>query len=269
MSWAGWLSVSAVAVGLAGQAAADDLDVDLELTLAVDVSRSMDVAEQRLQRDGYVAAFRHPDVIRAITAGAFGRIAVSYFEWSDPGFRAPIVPWTLVASAEDAEKLAATLEAAPIRRERGTSISSGLYFAAGQFDGNGFRGLRQTVDVSGDGPNNMGYPVTSARDVLVRRGITINGLPIMLSRDGDHDDESNIPDLDLYYADCVIGGPGAFMITVDETTRFDTAIRRKLVLEISGLPPRLILAAETPAPAPRVDCLIGEKARWARLPPER
>jgi Protein of unknown function (DUF1194) len=256
-----------LALAISKPTMAADVDVDLELVLAVDVSRSMDAAEQQLQRQGYVNAFRHPEVIRAIAGGTFGRIAVTYVEWSDPGFRSLLVPWTLVADSTDAENLAAMLEAAPITRDQATSISSGLLYAAGQFDDNGFRGMRQTVDVSGDGPNNAGYPVDSARDLLVRRGITINGLPIMLTRQ-DPADGASIPDLDVYYEHCVIGGPGAFMITVDDAARFEVAIRRKMVLEISGLPPRLILAAMI-APEPRMDCLVGEKARRASISRER
>jgi hypothetical protein len=265
--FAGGFGLALLVMAIDRPAMAADIDVDLELVLAVDVSRSMDTAEQRLQRLGYVNAFRHPEVIRAIAGGTFGRIAVTYFEWSDPGFRSLVVPWTLVADRADSETLAAMLEAAPITRDQATSISSGLLYAAGQFGDNGFNSIRQTVDVSGDGPNNAGYPVDGARDLLVRRGITINGLPIMLAA---HDlaDGASIPDLDIYYEHCVIGGPGAFMITVDDMARFEVAIRRKMVLEISGLPPRLMPASMV-APPPRMDCLVGEKARRAGLSRQR
>jgi hypothetical protein len=241
-------------------AQADDFefDVDLELALAVDVSRSMDVEEQRVQREGYIAAFRHPDVIDAVRTGPLGRIAVTYFEWAGPGDRTMIVPWTLIATPEDADAFASALEHTPGSRQSGTSISGAMLFAAGLF-GQTYNGWRQTVDISGDGPNNSGRPVEPTREWLLERGVTINGLPIMLNRPfgfGPY----GLPALDIYYEDCVIGGPGAFVIPVRETEEFADAIRRKLILEIAGLPARVMQAAETAA-EPRTDCLIGEKTR--------
>lgn len=236
-----------------------ELDVDLELVLAVDVSRSMDFEEQRLQREGYIAAFRHPEVVQAIEQGPLGRIAVTYFEWAGNGFQTMIVPWMPIANAAEADAFATLLEAAPQMRERGTSISSGLEFAGGLF-GRAFSGYRQTIDVSGDGPNNMGQPVVPARDALVRRGITINGLPIML-RPSYTSGAYGIPNLDVYYEDCVIGGPGAFMVTVKDVAEFPAAIRRKLVLEIAGVEPVFMRAAEITRVSERVDCMIGEKSR--------
>jgi hypothetical protein len=249
-----------LAVLLTADARAQTANVDLELVLAVDVSRSMDFEEQRLQRNGYVAAFRHPEVLAAIASGPLGRIAVTYVEWAGPASQSVIVPWTVLASSDDALAFAERLDGGEMLRERGTSISSGLYFAAKLFESSGVRGLRQAIDVSGDGPNNMGPPVVPTRDGLIERGITINGLPIML-RPGGGFGPYGIPNLDVYYEDCVIGGPGAFVITVDEVSQFPAAIRRKLVLEIAGVDaqPKLIPAAF--ASAPRIDCLIGEKSR--------
>ena len=204
---------AALAAALGGRPAlAAPPDVDLELVLAVDVSRSMDYDEQRLQRDGYVAAFRHPEVIAAISSGALGRIAVTYVEWAGPFYQTIVVPWTILANGADAEAFATKLAAAPLMNETGTSISGGLSFSAQLFDTSGARGLRRAIDVSGDGPNNMGLPVAPMRDQLVEEGITINGLPIMLKRSYSFG-PFNIPNLDVYYEDCVIGGPGAFMIT--------------------------------------------------------
>jgi hypothetical protein len=252
------------AVLLAGSAPAfaqaDDFefDVDLELALAVDVSRSMDVEEQRVQREGYIAAFRHPDVIDAVLSGPLGKIAVTYFEWAGPGDRVLVVPWMEIASADDGDAFATKLEGAPKMRESGTSISGAILYAAGTFGGE-FNGYRQTVDISGDGPNNSGRPVVEARDWMLERGVTINGLPIMLNRVFGNG-PFGIENLDVYYQDCVIGGPGAFTIAVRSPDEFAEAIRRKLILEIAGVPPRVVYAAATER-EPRVDCMIGEKSR--------
>lgn len=242
--------------------------VDLELVLAVDVSRSMDYEEQRLQRDGYVAAFRHPEVIQAILSGGYGSIAVTYVEWAGPSYQNIIVPWTVIASEADALKFADDLQNGEMLRERGTSISNGLFFASQLFENSQAHGLRQTIDISGDGPNNMGPAVTPIRDSVVAQGITINGLPIMLRPSAGYE-PYGIADLDVYYEDCVIGGAGAFMITVDDINQFPAAIRRKLVLEIAGrMPegPRLIPVAFNQMP--RIDCMIGEKTRGRWFEPE-
>lgn len=254
-----WAAVAGTASALAQ---VDDFyDVDLELALGVDVSRSMDAEEQRVQREGYFAAFRHPDIIAAIRSLPLGRIAVTYFEWAGPGDRAMVVPWMTIANADDAEAFSGRLAEAPPTRESGTSISGAMLYAGGLF-GRDYSGYRRTLDISGDGPNNGGPPVLETRDWLVAQGVTINGLPIMINR-AVPAGPFEIPNLDVYYADCVIGGPGAFMIPVDGMDNFAEAVRRKLVLEISGLP-----ATVTPAVLrqgePRVDCLVGEKTRRGR-----
>lgn len=252
----------AVAAALAALAPAaplrGEVPVDTELVLAVDVSQSMDHGEHRLQREGYVAALLHPDVLRAIRSGMYGRVALTYLEWGGPGAQAVIVPWTLVEDAASAESVARALAGAPLRTIRGTSISGALAFAAGLFEGNGFEGFRRVIDVSGDGPNSSGAPVVPARDRALAQDVIINGLPIML-REPSFTPWS-IPDLDLYYTDCVIGGPGSFVIPVEEPSQFVTAIRQKLVLDIAGAPPRVLPAAQS-AGEPRIDCLIGEKLR--------
>jgi len=238
---------------------ADDIKVDLELVLAVDISRSMDPDEQRLQRDGYVAALTHADIIAAIASGARHSIALSYVEWAGPGMQYKTVPWRLIDSAASAKAFADALAQAPIQAFRGTAISDGLAFAQWQFDENGFDGARRVIDVSGDGPNNMGMPIELAREAVVRAGITINGLPIMIKQAGGF---ASISDLDVYYQDCVIGGPGAFVVVVRSTDQFAEAIRRKLVLEISDrAPPSPIVAATATEAASRIDCMIGEKLR--------
>jgi len=265
------LSLAASLV-LAAPAAAQDVEVDLELVLAVDVSWSMDLEEQVFQRAGYVAAFRDPAVIAAIGGGGLGRIAVTYVEWGGATFQEVVLPWTLIDGAASAEAFAERLSAGTAGRLRRTSISGALAYSRDLFEGNGFEGARRVVDVSGDGVNNQGPPVTGVRDALVAENITINGLPIMIKTDGPGAVFS-IPDLDIYFADCVIGGPSAFYITVTEIDGFAAAIRRKLILEIAGRTPESeraegeaqVIPAQLrlEPPAPRVDCLVGEKI-WQR-----
>jgi hypothetical protein len=260
------LQVSLAAALLLGQGlgmapAVAQTQVDLELVLAVDVSLSMDLDEQRLQRDGYVAAFRDVEVHKAITAGPFGRIAVTYVEWAGPQTQQVVVPWIVIDGPRAAQALADRLEGTPISRARMTSISSALDFSGSLFDASGVKGIRRVIDVSGDGPNNSGRPVTPARDELVAKGIVINGLPIMLKLPSGYFD---IPDLDRYYADCVVGGTGSFMIPIKERREFQTATRRKLLLEIASLEPPAHLVRVQAQPAEGVsDCMIGER-QWRR-----
>lgn len=235
-----------------------DQPVDVELVLAVDVSGSMDPEEHTLQRQGYVAALRSEAFRRAVRSGAFGRIAIAYVEWAGIGRQAVVLPWVELAGDADIDRVAGHLAEAPVAPIRGTSLSSILDFAGSYFDGNGFEGLRQVIDVSGDGPNNMGGPVDDARDRVVERGITINGLPIMIrpSLRGS----STTPSLDEYFTACVIGGPGAFVLPVRDIETMAEAIRRKLVLEIAAAP--VPAGRVIPAQAgPPVDCRIGERLR--------
>jgi hypothetical protein len=254
-----WLPL---ALGLAMAAPAmAETSVDLELVLAVDVSRSMDIEEQRVQREGYAAAFLHPDVAEAISSGPLGRIAVTYVEWSGPASQITVIPWTVVDGAVAARDFAGRLATGTASRDRGTSISGSLLFATAAFAANEFVSERQVVDISGDGPNNRGLPVEPVRASAIASGITINGLPIVVkSAYGPY----SIPNLDVYYEDCVIGGPGAFLIPVHDIAQLALAIRRKLVLEIAGLPARVLKASGIAAAGPRIDCLIGEKLfeRW-------
>jgi hypothetical protein len=252
-----WLSVLAAL----GTPAAAQTRVDLELVLAVDVSLSMDLDEQRLQREGYVAAFRDEEIHKAIVSGSYGRIAVTYVEWAGSITQNVIIPWTILDGAAAARAFADRLEKVPITRARFTSVSSALAFSRGLFASSGAAGVRRVIDISGDGPNNDGLPVVPIRDEVVASGIVINGLPLILKEPTSSFD---IPDLDQYYAHCVIGGTGAFLIPVRELSEFKLAIRRKLLLEISGLalPPHIIPAQHiAPSEGDGYDCLVGEK-RW-------
>jgi hypothetical protein len=235
-------------------------EVDLELVLAVDVSFSMDLDEQRLQRDGYVQALRDPQVIRAIQAGQYGRIAITYFEWAGPETHKVVIPWMVIDSAESAEQAAAALAVAPISRARMTSISSALEAAAELIRSNPFHGTRQVIDVSGDGANNAGPPIVPVRDKLVNEGMIINGLPILL-RPGSQWSMFDIADLDDYYNSCVVGGPGSFMIPIKEKDEFSLATRQKLLLEVSNITPQPhVMKAQMRVEKPAdYDCLVGEK----------
>ena len=241
-------------------AAAEDIEVDLELVLAVDVSLSMDSYEQKMQLQGYVESFRDPQLLRAIETGPHKKIAVVFVEWGGVEFQNVKVPWTLVDNAESARKFAQLLSRRRLTALPLTSISTAMLFSSTLFENNGFKGTRRVIDVSGDGPNNQGLVVTQARDAVVERNITINGLPVML-RVGQAPGFFDLEKLDVYYEDCVIGGPGAFIIPVQDEKNFAVAIRRKLIREVSGASPKILHAqAQTPwRAAPRIDCLIGEK----------
>ena len=240
-----------------GQARAQT-PVDVELVLAVDMSQSMDPGEHELQRSGYLAALLHPDVLDAVQSGIHGKLAITYVEWGGPSSQAVRVPWTLIDDEASARGFVEALAAKPVRTISGTSISGALAFAATLFQRNGYDGFRRVIDVSGDGPNSSGEPVAPTRDAVLAAGLVVNGLPIMLREPGYT--PWSIPDLDIYYADCVIGGPGAFVLPVDDPAQLADAIRQKLVLEIAGPPARLMPATATVRP-PRIDCLIGEKLR--------
>lgn len=249
-----------LATGLADTALAQtETSVDLELVLAVDVSLSMDMDEQRLQRDGYVAAFRDAEVWNAIAAGANGRIAVTYVEWAGQVNQQTVIPWTLIDGQAAAQAFSDQLEAAPISRARMTSISGALIYSGRQLETNPFKGTRRVVDVSGDGPNNSGPPAQDARDELLSKGIIINGLPILLKRD-QPSGFFDINNLDSYYTNCVIGGAGAFMIPVRERAEFRSATRRKLILEISDLAPEQpVRVIRTQTSSEPIDCMVGER----------
>ncbi|RCS25876.1 DUF1194 domain-containing protein [Phyllobacterium salinisoli] len=247
--------------------AGDGIPVDVELVLAVDASRSMEAFEQKIQRDGYVAALRHPQVIKAILEGLHGRVAITYIEWAGFGSQRIIVPWTLVDSKEAAEKLAAELDQPVPPPQSRTSISGAIDFSAGLFDNSGFKGQRRIIDVSGDGPNNHGRSVTAARAAALDKGITINGLPLMTR--GSLYGGWDVKDLDQYYGDCVIGGPGAFMIPVNSWEQFPEAVRRKLMLELAGDPAETFDADDPPVLKVQekqdYDCMAGERVWQQRM----
>lgn len=259
--------------------------VDLELVLAVDVSRSMDEDEHALQRNGYVEAFRHKDVVNALMSGPEGRIAVTYMEWAGDYQPQQIIGWTVIDSEKASHDFADKLAAIPIYGERRTSISTALYEGARLIEENDIASHRQVIDVSGDGANNAGPPVEQARDAVLKKNIVINGLPILLNQgrntNGFGGRGVDIERLDRYYKQCVIGGPAAFIAPVYNLNQLAATIRKKLVLEIAGLeiepgtaPVQFaetdgaaqpgVMRIQLKLPTEPADCLAGEKARAAR-----
>jgi uncharacterized protein DUF1194 len=215
---------------------ASAVPVDTELVIAVDVSNSMDPEEQALQREGYILGLTSREFLSALRSGAHGRVAITYFEWAAINDQKIILPWRLIDGPEAAEAVTNEIKRTPYRRAPRTSIYGALQFAMPLFNSSGYNGLRRVIDVSGDGTNNMGPPVTIMRDQVVAAGITINGLPIMLSR--PYGSGTDIPNLDVYYEDCVIGGPGSFVVAIKEREQFKDATRTKLIQEIAGVPPK-------------------------------
>jgi hypothetical protein len=225
----------------------------------------MDPDEQALQREGYITGLTSPEFLAALQQGVHGKIAVTYFEWAGAGDQRIVVPWRVVDGAASAKAFTDAIAAAPYRRAYRTSISGALHFAGPLFETSGHRGLRRVIDVSGDGANNQGDNVAIVRDAVLERGITINGLPILLKRPSAA--TMDIDDLDIYYEDCVIGGPGAFVIPIRDRDQFRDATRTKLVQEIAGREPA---AQVMPASSdrPRISCMIGERMwqeRWGGM----
>ena len=208
--------------------AEDSVDVDLQLALAVDASGSVNAQRFALQKQGYVAAFRDPQVLKAITSGMIGSIAVCMYQWTGPRLQQLTAGWTRIDGEASALAFAALVEASPRRLfGGGTSVSGAIDFGVQLFPGSGFRSLRRVIDVSGDGANTSGRLASQARDEAVAAGVVINGLPIL----------SVEPDLDEHYLNEVIGGPGSFIVPAKSFEVFAQAVRRKLILEIAGLAP--------------------------------
>jgi hypothetical protein len=209
--------------------------VDVELVLAVDVSRSVDQEEQEMQLRGYAAAFRDRNLIEGIAGGPLGQIAVSLFTWSDWHIQELLVPWARIDGPAAAERVAAAIDAAPRRAWLYTSISGAIDFAAGLF-GHGYEGTRKVVDISGDGVNNSGRALAEARAEALGKGIVLNGLAVL-----DHTPQpwsAGLPPLDDYYRTEVIGGPGSFLMVAEGFDAFEVAVKRKIIREIAAAPPR-------------------------------
>ena len=210
--------------------------VDLELVLAVDVSSSIDETEARRQREGHVAALADPEIISAIQSGAYGRIAVVYLEWADGDFQRVVAPWTVIETEEDAQVFAASLATAPFISGRRTAIGAAIDSAVTLMEDNAFEGVRQVIDISGDGPQNSGPSLSLARNRAEAANITVNGLPIANNRQHPFRPSVSI-DVSAYFENQVIVGPGAFISPSNEHDDFVDALRRKLIIEIAGLDP--------------------------------
>ena len=217
-------------VAWSAPAVAAQQQVDLKLVLAVDVSGSIDNDELRLEREGTADAFLDPAVIKAIQSGSVGRIAVAMIDFSSNPYNRIVVDWHIVGDRASAARFAELVRATPRTLGHRTSISSALEIASLLLEASDkdITATRKVIDVSGDGPNNAGDHMTPVHDKTVANGIVINGLPVM-------DEQANgyFPDLDKYYAACVAGGRGSFVVVVRNYKDYSAGMRRKLVLEIS------------------------------------
>ena len=227
------LAAGAAALTIPGRVRAQGEPVDVLLVLAVDVSRSVDDDEARLQREGYRAAVSDPQVIEAIRGGMIGAIGLAYVEWAGAEYQRLVLPWMRIGGVAEARAWSERLAEAPRASLSWTSISGGLDFSRTVLAQAPYEATRRVIDVSGDGVNNSGGPVELARDRLVAEGVTINGLPIV----NDRPTFGRMPPipLDEYYRDSVIGGPGAFVIVAEDFQSFGNAVKRKLIREIAAL----------------------------------
>jgi hypothetical protein len=219
------LHATALLVLLLAVAARAQTPVDLQLVLAVDASGSVNNERFELQKHGYAEAFRSPSVLQAIQSGAGQAIAVTMVQWTGPSLHEQVLGWTLIHDAASAGAFADAIDATPRKLFRGgTSISGAIDYAMTLFPHSPYQGTRRVIDFSGDGANNSGRPAPDARDDALAQGVGINALPILTLE----------PDLDEFYRDNVIGGPGAFVIVVHSYDEFAAAILRKLVTEIAA-----------------------------------
>ena len=241
-----WLVASLLIFPIAVARAAER--VDLLLAFAADVSRSMDVSKFKLQRDGYVAGINNPRVVNAIRSGGTGRIAACFIEWSGDASQKLVIDWTMISDAQSARRFSDGIVEAPRSFADRTSISAGIDFAVKQFERAPFVSARRAIDVSGDGTNNSGRDVPSARDQALAKGITINGLVILSPAPFDWNPEHTNPPGGLadYYQRNVVGGLGAFVMVAKDFESFGQAMINKLIREISLASPRREVAQRFP-----------------------
>jgi hypothetical protein len=225
--------------------------VDVALVLAADVSRSITTDEFQLQRQGYAKAIANPDVVRAIRAGANGAIALTFIEWAGGEEQQVVVDWQIVRDPASAKAFTDTLLAAPRAFYGRTSISAALDFAMERLKASGVKAERQVIDVSGDGTNNAGRSLEDARAAALAGGVTINGLAIINESEamfGGFSGHTQPPGgLPKWYHDNVTGGPGSFLLTVEDFESFGEAMTKKLLNEIAAARPPFDLVQRTPS----------------------
>jgi hypothetical protein len=247
------IALAAVAFALAAPSAFAADAVDLLLVLAADVSRSVDQPKFQLQREGYAAAISDPRVLEAITSGPNRRIAICFVEWSGFGAQKLLIDWTAIGDAASARAFGDQLLELPRAFADRTSISGAIDFSLAQLDRAPFDARRKTIDVSGDGTNNSGRDVTTARDEAVAKGVTINGLVILSERPLPWNPEHTNPPggLGHYFKQNVVGGPGAFVMVAENFNSFGAAIINKLVAEIAWNGPNRKAASLSGPVSPR------------------
>ncbi len=212
--------------------------VDVVLVLVSDVSRSVDDAEFRMQKQGYATAFNDPRVLAAIRAGAIGAIAVAYVEFAGAYEVRTVLDWAIIRDPASARAFAANIEAAPRSFWGRTSISAGIDRAMSLLAEAPFEAQRRVIDVAGDGTNNNGRDVDAARDDAVAAGVVVNGLAIINENPVNYSFAHVQPPggLTEWYRRHVSGGPGSFVLEVRDFAQFGEAMTRKLITEIAALP---------------------------------
>ena len=240
------MALLGLALSLALPAVCAAEPVDLLLVLAADVSRSVTEPKIKLQREGAAAAISNPEVVKAITGGPNGRIAVCFLEWATSGMRAVVVDWTMISDAASARSFGDRLVEAPRSFAGSTSLSDAIDFSVAHLERSPHQAERRVIDISGDGNNNSGRLVTDARDEALAKGITINALVILTPLSESFRPEHTNPPggLEKYFQDNVIGGSGAFTVVAENHESFGRALTKKLIREIAGLPGRQL--AEVP-----------------------
>ncbi|MEL6317726.1 MAG: DUF1194 domain-containing protein [Pseudomonadota bacterium] len=244
------LLAGAIALALTPAAAQEPTAVDLELLLLADASGSIDDAEIRFQRRGYVDALRDPGLVRAMTAGFHGRVALAYVEWGTVGSQDMVAGWRVIDGEASAEAFAQALLAAPRRAQGRNAIGDALMFATAEIETNAFAGRRKVIDFSADSANNWGGPsIAEGRAAALAADIVINGLAVLCRACSGRPVSY---DLEAAFRDQLIGGPGAFVVTADSRETFGAAVRSKLFLEVSGAAPpapsRLAAHADVTSP---------------------
>ena len=208
--------------------------VDLELVLLADATGSIDDKEIFFQRQGYADAIRDPDILSAISLGHDGRIAVTYVEWGDARSQEVVVPWTIIDGPAAAANFAEALIETPRRAFGRNAIGSAITFAHLMIESNNINGFRRVIDLSGDSANSWGgISIEAARQAAIAADIVINGLAILCR---DCSGRPVFYDLEEAYRRDIIGGPAAFVVTADDMESFAAAVRKKLLLEIAGVP---------------------------------